>query len=139
MASATPESRPMPPGAAGKLANVALWLQKSAADFQDVNNVKICKNTKGLVDTTTELLKHFAVSIKSTPSQHRVTAIHFDKPAAIPIEKGWTIDVIPVHLVGEDVEIGGYPVDLENYFHLEGETKVSGDFFAVLLLSHVDV
>ncbi|KAI1411850.1 hypothetical protein F5Y13DRAFT_51726 [Hypoxylon sp. FL1857] len=138
MANVNSKSKRLPSGAAGELAKVAAWLQTGTADFQTVNNIKICRNTQGLADITTDLLKQFAAEVTIAPSENRVTAIHFDQPAVVPVEQGWTVDLIPVHINGGTITVESQPLELGHYVHLKKETRVSGEFFAVLLLSQLD-
>jgi hypothetical protein len=55
--------QPLPKGAVGLLPTIASWLQSAEADFQTVDNTKICKNTDGLVTACDELLKQFAAEV----------------------------------------------------------------------------
>ncbi|KAI1086573.1 hypothetical protein F5B19DRAFT_478770 [Rostrohypoxylon terebratum] len=131
--------KPLPSGAVAKVPPVALWLQTSAANFQLVDNIKICKNIEGLADKTTDLLKYFAAEVTFPVSQNRITAIHFDEPAVVPVEEGWTVDLIPVHLVGGVMKVEDEVLNPEFYVHLTKKAQVSGDFFAVLLLSQIGI
>ncbi|KAI0835750.1 hypothetical protein F5Y06DRAFT_275287 [Hypoxylon sp. FL0890] len=137
MANINSKSKPLPSGAVGELAKVADWLQTSEADFQTVNNIKICRNTQGLANVTTDLLKQFSAEVTSAPSENRVTAIHFDQPAVVPVEQGWTVDLIPVHTNGGTITVESEQLNLGQYVHLKKEARVSGEFFAVLLLSQL--
>lgn len=62
-------------------------------------------------------------------------AIRFDKSAVVPVEEGWTVYLIPVHIVGGIVTVEGQQLNLGDYCYLEENVQVSGTFFAVLLLS----
>ncbi|KAI1138519.1 hypothetical protein F5Y05DRAFT_384329 [Hypoxylon sp. FL0543] len=137
MANVNSKSKPLPSGAAGELAKVADWLQTSEADFQTVNNINICKNTQGLATVTDELLKQFAAEVTSAPSENRVTAIHFDRSAVVPVEDSWTVDLIPVHSNGGTITVESQQLSIGQYVHLKKEVRVSGESFAVLLLSQL--
>ncbi|KAI1376329.1 hypothetical protein F4677DRAFT_88705 [Hypoxylon crocopeplum] len=136
MAGANSEAMLLPSKAISELPKVADWLQTSDADFQTVNSIDICRNADGLASTTADLLKQFAAEVKSAPSQNRVTAIRFDQPAVVPVEKGWNVDLIPVHIVGT-VMVESQQLELGSYVHLKREARVSGEFFAILLLSQL--
>ncbi|KAI2467928.1 hypothetical protein F4781DRAFT_289235 [Annulohypoxylon bovei var. microspora] len=138
MANANLQTKPLPSGAINELSEVAGWLQSNDADFQSVNNIKICKNIHGLASATDNLLKQFAKEVTSPPSQNRVTAIHFDQPAVVPVEKGWVVDLMPVQIVEGSVTVESKELNLGHYVHLTEEARVSGNFFAVLLLSQLD-
>ncbi|KAI1455377.1 hypothetical protein F4805DRAFT_271501 [Annulohypoxylon moriforme] len=138
MANINLQSKPLPSGAITELSKVAEWLQSSAADFQTVNNIKICKNTQGLANATETLLKQFAKEVASPPSQNRVSAIHFNQSASLPVETGWVVDLMPVHIVGGSAAVESKELKLGHYVHLTKEAQISGDFFAVLLLSKID-
>ncbi|OTA89593.1 hypothetical protein M434DRAFT_398485 [Hypoxylon sp. CO27-5] len=137
MANVNSKSKPLPSGAVGELSKVADWLQSSEADFQTVNNIKICRNTQGLANVTADLLKQFAAEVTSAPSENRVTSIHFDQPAVVPVEEGWTVDLIPVHISSGTITVESQQLSLDQYAHLKKEARVSGEFFAVLLLSQL--
>ena len=53
----------------------------------------------------------------------------------LPVEEGWEIDFIPVRVVGGKPSICDEELGLGFYAHLRGETEVTGDMYAVLLLS----
>ncbi|OTA67113.1 hypothetical protein K449DRAFT_430292 [Hypoxylon sp. EC38] len=137
MANVNLESKPLPQGAVVEVPKVALWLQTSAANFQVLDNVNICRNTDGLAKATSCLFKQFATEVTCAPSQNRVTAIHFNRPSVVPVEKGWIVDLIPVHIVENAVMVENQQLDANHYVRLTKETSVSGNFFAVLLLSQL--
>ncbi|KAI1400051.1 hypothetical protein F4819DRAFT_487945 [Hypoxylon fuscum] len=137
MSSEDLKGKPLPSKAVDELAKVAAWLQSDAANFEVVDNIKICKNIDGLATATVDLLKRFTAEVKKRPTQNRITALHFDQPAIVPVEEGWNVDLIPVHLVEKPVEVESQQLNLGHYFHLTKEARVSGEFFAVLLLSQL--
>ena len=57
-----------------------------------------------------------------------------DQTAMLPVDEGWEIDFIPVRVVGGKPSICGKELGLGFYAHLWGETEVTGDMYAVLLL-----
>ncbi|GAW15324.1 hypothetical protein ANO14919_047330 [Xylariales sp. No.14919] len=142
MSTLSMESKPLPSGADAEARKVAKWLLGKDADFQIVEDVDICKNTKGLATVTSDLLELFTDEIqnwiphRAKPSEIRVTAIHFNRPTIVPLEKGWMMDLIPIH-VNENVKVGDRSLDLNSYFHLAQQVRVSGDFFGLLLLSRL--
>ncbi|KAI1098785.1 hypothetical protein F4804DRAFT_350046 [Jackrogersella minutella] len=87
MANVNLQTKSLPSGAVAELVQVAKWLQSIAADFQPVDNVEICQNTEGLADITKNLLRRLSseLTARSTPSENRVTSIHFSQPAALDI------------------------------------------------------
>ncbi|KAI2618370.1 hypothetical protein GGR54DRAFT_640496 [Hypoxylon sp. NC1633] len=137
MASTNLKTKPLPSGAESELDKISAWLRDSDADFQSVSGINICRNTTGLTTTTADLLKHFLAEIKPAPSQNRVTAIHFDQHAVVPVEKGWAVDLIPVHIEDGVATVGSEQLDLGNYIHLNEESRVTGNFYAILLLSEL--
>jgi hypothetical protein len=58
------EIKNLPGGAADAVPAVARWLQSADANFQPVDNIKICKNISGLVRTCDELLKKFSTGVQ---------------------------------------------------------------------------
>ncbi|KAI2641348.1 hypothetical protein GGS26DRAFT_287 [Hypomontagnella submonticulosa] len=138
MANNDLKGKVLPSGAVAELSKVFEWLQSKDSDFQPVGNIKIFGNTKGLADATTNLLKQFAAEVTSTPSTSRVTAIHFDEPAVIPVDHGWEVDLIPVHIAKGPVLVGNERLNMGYYFHLTKEVQVSGGFVAVLLLTQFE-
>ncbi|KAI1300644.1 hypothetical protein F5Y03DRAFT_363987 [Xylaria venustula] len=144
MASFAVERRPLPPDAVAEADKVATWLRSGAADFQIVDQISICKNVNGLFSATSRLSELFEDEIKNhlpaghpRPSQTRVIAIHFEKPTALPVDPGWVIELLPVHVVQGPVEVGDQQHTPKSYFHLTTKTRVSGDFFSILLLSQI--
>ncbi|KAI1780707.1 hypothetical protein F4818DRAFT_396554 [Hypoxylon cercidicola] len=129
------KSKPLPSQAVTELVKVASWLQSEKADFQYVDNINICNNKEGLAKVTNDLIKQFATEITPKSSQNRVTAIHFSQSGIVPVEQGWTVYIMPVHVVGGTIMVEDQQLNLGFYCHLEENTHVSGDFFAVLLLS----
>ncbi|KAI1215158.1 uncharacterized protein F4807DRAFT_406116 [Annulohypoxylon truncatum] len=139
MANINLQIKSLPSGAVAEFEKVSKWLRSNAAEFQNINGIKICKNTKGLADITNHLLKQFARVVESTSSQNRITAIHFDHSAAVPVEEGWVVDLMPVDVDEGPVTVGSQKLNLGQYVHLNEEADVSGNFFALLLLSQLDV
>jgi hypothetical protein len=64
-----------------------------------------------------------------------VTAIHFDRPAVVPAEEGWVMDIIPIHIAQGPVTVSSHELGLGHYAHLKGEARLTGDLYAVVLLS----
>ncbi|KAI1428428.1 hypothetical protein F5Y12DRAFT_782598 [Xylaria sp. FL1777] len=128
------QSKSLPSGADAEVGKVAAWLLSKDANFQIVDDVDICKNTKGLATITSDLLELFANEIQILET--RVIAIHFHRPTIVPLEQGWIMDLIPIHVEGP-VTVGGQSLDLNSYFHLTQQARVSGDFFGLLLLSRL--
>ncbi|KAI1447104.1 hypothetical protein F5Y02DRAFT_51855 [Annulohypoxylon stygium] len=137
MADANSQSKPLPPRAVSALSKVSNWLRDDIADFQTLKNTKICKNIQGLADITAELMRGFAAEVKFTSSENRVTAIRFDEPAIVPVDEGWVVDLIPVHIMGGIAKVNNSEIKLVNYARLREGAEVSGQFFAVLLLSRL--
>ncbi|KAI0896260.1 hypothetical protein F4806DRAFT_55993 [Annulohypoxylon nitens] len=137
MASVDIQPKPMPSGAITEFIRVGEWLQSSAANFQAANNIKICKNTDALAEVTKALLKQFVKEVTVNSLETLVTAIHFEQPAMVPVEEGWVVDLMPIHTEGS-VYVGNTELNLGHYVHLTKEVDVSGNFFAVLLLSKLD-
>ncbi|KAI1085988.1 hypothetical protein F5B19DRAFT_498789 [Rostrohypoxylon terebratum] len=134
MAIADIQLKPMPLGAPDEFKKIREWLQSNAADFQTANNIKICKNTDALSDVTKGLLKKFVKGVTVVSSKTLVTAIHFEQSAIVPVDEGWVVDLMPVHTTGP-VKVEGKDFNLGHYVHLTEDANVSGDFFAILLLS----
>ncbi|KAI0529953.1 hypothetical protein GGR58DRAFT_495102 [Xylaria digitata] len=135
------ESRPLPATADAEVENLATWLRSDEADFQTVDQIRICKNTDGLSGATSKLSALFRDEIKGRLSnglvKTRVTALHFENPTAVPLEPGWIMELIPIHIVEGAVEVGDQQHTPSSYFHLTAQARVSGNFFAVLLLSRI--
>ncbi|KAI0539202.1 hypothetical protein GGR58DRAFT_525178 [Xylaria digitata] len=142
MSTLNVEIKPLPSGADTEARKVASWLLSKDANFQVVEDVDICKNTKELATMTSNLLELFANEIqnriprKAKPLETRVTAIHFNRSTIVPLEQGWMMELIPIHVEGA-VVVGDRPLDPDSYFHLTQHVKVSGDFFGLLLLSRL--
>ncbi|KAM6511092.1 hypothetical protein FSOLCH5_011537 [Fusarium solani] len=134
--------KPLPPAAVNAIDQVAAWVRSPAAQFEAVNDViKVCKNINGLVEVCQVLLKQFSVEVKSVPIENRVSAIQFHDPATVPVDKDWVVDLIPVHIdtaAEGTVTVSSQPLRIGEYAHLKEEAPVTGDFFAVLLLSKFD-
>ncbi|KAI1390661.1 uncharacterized protein F4822DRAFT_157605 [Hypoxylon trugodes] len=135
MASVGSEARDLPAGAYAELGNIALWFQSEAANFQVTNDIEVCTNTNGLAETAEKFLGEFRSEIRPPPSEVRITAIHFNQPTIVPVEEGWSVDLIPVRVVGDVVRVGGQMLWPSRYIHLQREARVSGDFFTILVLS----
>ncbi|KAI1155939.1 hypothetical protein F4825DRAFT_446937 [Nemania diffusa] len=157
----TVEIRPLPAGADAEVANLATWLNSGEADFQTVDRIRICKNTDGLSSATSELSALFMGDIKAClilwrnysnnpfdsrafqdrlPDGHvktRVTAIHFEDPTAVPLEPGWVMELIPILIDEGTVKVGDQQHTPNTYFHLTAQARVSGNFYGILLLSHI--
>ncbi|KAI0879543.1 hypothetical protein GGS24DRAFT_437829 [Hypoxylon argillaceum] len=137
----TVEIRPLPAGADAEVANLATWLNSGEADFQTVDRIRICKNTDGLSSATSELSALFMGDIKDRlPDGHvktRVTAIHFEDPTAVPLEPGWVMELIPIDIAEGTVKVGDQQHTPNTYFHLTAQARVSGNFYGILLLSHI--
>ncbi|KAI1419924.1 hypothetical protein F5Y12DRAFT_176199 [Xylaria sp. FL1777] len=138
------ESWPLPADAVSETDGVANWLRSEDANFQTVDQIKICKNINGLSTATAKLSEHFTEEIRSRlpngrakPSQTRVSAIHFENPTAVPLEPGWVMELIPIYTVQGTVEVGGQQHSPNTYFHLTSPARVSGNFFGLLLLSQI--
>ncbi|KAI1447105.1 hypothetical protein F5Y02DRAFT_380997 [Annulohypoxylon stygium] len=138
MANINMRIKSLPQGAIAEFDKVSKWLRSNDANFQSVNNTKICKNTQGLADITNDLLKQFAREIDCPSSQNRITAIHFNQSAAVPVEEGWVVDLMPVDMGEGPVTVESQKLNLGQYVHLTEEANISGNFFALLLLSQLD-
>lgn len=68
MANINMRIKSLPQGAIAEFDKVSKWLRSNDANFQSVNNTKICKNTQGLADITNDLLKQFAREIDVSTS-----------------------------------------------------------------------
>jgi hypothetical protein len=64
--------------------------------------------------------------------------IHVQQDTKLPVEEGWEIDFIPVRVVGGNPSICGKELGLGYYAHLTAESQVTGDMYAVLLLSKTE-
>ncbi|KAI6086211.1 hypothetical protein F4821DRAFT_238691 [Hypoxylon rubiginosum] len=129
------KSNRLPSAAITELLKVADWLQSEKAKFQNVDDVNICNNREGLTKATSNLISQFATKVIRASSENRVTAIHFTKSAVVPVEQDWAVYFIPVHIVEGPVMVGDQKLDKGDYCHLEENVEISGDFYAVLLLS----
>ncbi|KAK5633231.1 hypothetical protein RRF57_008946 [Xylaria bambusicola] len=139
MADSAIVNKALPPGVIIELEKVAEWLRSADANFQTTNDIKICNNAGGLAAVTSGLLEKFTVTeVKNGPVESRVTAIHFDCPTIVPVDAGWIVDLIPVHVVEEPVILGEIPLSPNSYIHLSEKASVSGDFFGLLLLFRFD-
>ncbi|KAI0974554.1 hypothetical protein F4678DRAFT_423139 [Xylaria arbuscula] len=70
--------------------------------------------------------------------KRRVTGIHFNCPTIIPIDAGWVINLILIHVVEGPVGGGLSQLSPNSYVHLSKEASVSGDFLGLLLLFRFD-
>ncbi|KAI0813987.1 hypothetical protein GGR55DRAFT_633467 [Xylaria sp. FL0064] len=142
MAKLFSERRSLPAGAAAEMEQLATWMRSEAADFQIEDQIKFCKNTKKLSSVASRLGELFTFEIEnllpsgySSPLKFRASAIHFEKPTALPVDPGWMIELIPVHIVRGPVEVGDEQHIPNSFFHVSTRTRVSGDFFGLLLMT----
>jgi hypothetical protein len=61
----------------------------------------------------------------------------FDRPAVIPAQDGWIVDVIPVKITEGSIKMAEQPLAVGQYARLARSVEVTGGFFAVLLLSEL--
>ncbi|KAI0097501.1 hypothetical protein GGR51DRAFT_578047 [Nemania sp. FL0031] len=153
MSSSEVEIRQMPANAIPQAEKIKIWLLSEDADFQIVEGIRICKNVEGLAEATWRLGKSFLDEIKACliqlsyliamrdlpdnqdkPSENSVIALHFEKPTIVPCEPGWKIEFIPVYTVKGPVKVAGREVSPNSYAHLTEEERVTGDFYAILLM-----
>ncbi|CAG9997301.1 unnamed protein product [Clonostachys byssicola] len=125
------------PLADSEIAEVAAWLETQDANFQCVENFQICQNTAQLAKVCNTLVKEIMKNTEPSPSQNRVSAMKFDRPAVVPTQDGWIVDVIPVKVTEGSVKIADQPLAVGQYARLAKSVEVTGDFFAVLLLSEL--
>ncbi|KAI5924568.1 hypothetical protein F4810DRAFT_664212 [Camillea tinctor] len=135
--SNTPDIKLLPQGAIAEIPKIAEWLQSKEAEFKIVDDIEICKNSNDLAKVADKFLKKFAKEVTPNPSQNRLTAIYLDQPTIVPIDQGWIVDLIPVHVVEGIVTVEGRQLDKGHYLHMKEEAWVSGDFYAVLLLTEL--
>ncbi|RYP76409.1 hypothetical protein DL771_001848 [Monosporascus sp. 5C6A] len=121
--------------ATGALVSLGEWLKQ--ASFKPVDGIAMCEETDRLKEEANEFLRLFARQAKRSPTvETRITAAHFRDPYKIPVPKGSSIDVIPVrHVDNTNPSILGQDVKLGSYIHLEQDTKIEPEFYAILLLS----
>ncbi|KAI0440204.1 hypothetical protein F4803DRAFT_528205 [Xylaria telfairii] len=137
MADSALENKSLPDGAVTELEKVAKWLRSPDANFQITDNVKICNNTNGLAAVTADFLQKFAKEVPVCVSESRVTAIHFDSPTTVPVDAGWVVYLVPIHVLEGPVTVEGRPLSPNSYIHLATGASVSGGFFGLLLLFHL--
>ncbi|KAI1758521.1 hypothetical protein GGR53DRAFT_516854 [Hypoxylon sp. FL1150] len=127
--------KPLPSAAAAELEGVARWLQSEKADFKLIDKTNICHNKEGLREVMYNLINELAAKVNFPSKENLVSAIHYEEPAVIPVEVDWVVYLIPIHALGGTILVDGQQLNLGHYCHLEGDVRVRGKFFAVLLLS----
>ncbi|VUC27755.1 unnamed protein product [Clonostachys rosea] len=123
------------PLADSEIEEVAAWLETKDANFECVQNFQICKNTADLAKVCNKLVKEVLKNTEPTPTENRVSAMKFDRPAVIPTQDGWIVDVIPVKITEGPVEMADKLLAVGQYARLARPVEVTGGFSAVLLLS----
>ncbi|KAI0181762.1 hypothetical protein GGR52DRAFT_54611 [Hypoxylon sp. FL1284] len=141
MSSVGLKSNPLPEKGTDELPKIAVWLQSEEAKFCSPDGiVSMCDNSEGLLKATWTLMNQLVTNVMSSSSENRVSAAHFNKPAEIPIASGWMVYFMPVHVVSGTITVQGQELGLGHYCRFDENEKVriTGDFFALLLLCRQD-
>ncbi|KAI1274203.1 hypothetical protein F5Y07DRAFT_401691 [Xylaria sp. FL0933] len=135
MAGLSSERRLLPAGAAVEAQKIATWMcSKEARFFHIENQIAFCTNKS-------ELSSNLLPNGYSKSQISHVTAMHFEKPTVLPVYSKFMVELIPVDILRGPVQVGDKKYIPNTFFHVsnetqdEGETRVSGDFFALLFMT----